>query len=93
MMRKHAKNCISQSQGSDQYNSTDVALASNGIEDDNGFIGELINCVIYIAGMPVQVSIAFPVAIMGIPAGQNWQKNLLPWILLFLFLRYLIQSV
>ena len=73
-MREHANKCISQIQGSDQDNSTDVYLSSDGIEDYDGPIGESINCVIEISGVAVKVSIALPVSIIGIPAGKNWPK-------------------
>ena len=72
MMREHANKCISQSRGSDQDNSMDVDLASDSIEDNDGPIGESINCVIDTSGVAVQSAIALPVPIIGIPAGQNW---------------------
>ena len=70
-MREHANNCIDQSRGSDQDNSTDVPLASDIFRDNDGPIGKPINCVFDIAGAMIQVAIALPVSIIGIPDGQN----------------------
>ena len=72
MMIEHANKCIYQSWGIKQDNSTYVALASDGIKDNDNSIGKSINCVIDIAGVAVQVAIALPVSIIGIPVGQNW---------------------
>ena len=74
MLRENVNKCISQSQGSDQDKSTDVALASDNIEDEDGPFGESINCVFGIYGVAVQVAIVLPVAVIGIPAGQNCPK-------------------
>ena len=74
MIREHANKCIAQSRGSDQDNSTDVALAYNVIKDNGGPIGEYINCFIDISGVAVQVEIALPVAIICILAGHYWPK-------------------